>query len=150
MRPFHLAFPVDDLQATEQFYVGLLGCAVGRRTERSINLNFHGHQIVAHLVERMPDARNTGRVDGRHVPPFHFGLIMEWNEWHTFRDQLLTNGTVFRLKPHVRYRGQMGEQSTMFIDDPSGNALEFKSFQDESRLFAASTGGEYLPSGGAL
>ena len=150
MQPFHLAFPVNDLQATERFYVEVLGCTIGRRTSRSINLNFHGHQIVAHLVERMPDATDGGRVDGRQVPPFHFGLVMDWSEWHAFKDQLLASGTVFRLKPHVRYPGQIGEQATMFIDDPSGNALEFKSFQDESRLFATTAGNEHQPGGGAV
>tara|TARA_B100000767_G_scaffold104090_1_gene99843 strand:- start:33 stop:485 length:453 start_codon:yes stop_codon:yes gene_type:complete len=150
MRPFHLAFPVIDLEATERFYVDTMGCTVGRRTDRSINLNFYGHQIVAHLVDNMPDVTDGGRVDGRQVPPFHFGLVMEWKEWHALRDHLIASKTPFRLKPHVRYPGKIGEQATMFLDDPSGNALEFKSFQDERRLFATIEGQERLPGGGVL
>ena len=92
MRPFHLAFPVDNLADTEFFYVNVLGCSIGRRTERSINFNFHGHQIVAHLVNTMPDQTDNGRVDGQKVPPFHFGLVMEYTQWHTFRDELESKG----------------------------------------------------------
>jgi extradiol dioxygenase family protein len=150
MRPFHLAFPVTDLEATERFYVDLLGCSVGRRTERSVNLNFHGHQIVAHLVDAMPDTTDGGRIDGRQVPPFHFGLVMAWDDWHQLKDDLVQQTIVFRLKPHVRYPGSIGEQATMFLDDPSGNALEFKSFQNDERLFATKTGSEHAHGGGVL
>jgi len=150
MRPFHLAFPVKDLQKTESFYVEVMGCTVGRRTERSINLNFHGHQIVAHLVEAMPDSTDGGRIDGRQVPPFHFGLVMEWGKWHLFKNHLQDMDVEFRLKPHVRYPGKVGEQATMFIDDPSGNALEFKSFQNDERLFATLPGAEHVAGGGTL
>jgi len=150
MRPFHLAFPVSDLQSTETFYVGLLGCSVGRRTEKSINFNFYGHQIVAHLVEQMPDFTDGGRVDGKHVPPFHFGLVMEHSQWHTFRDLLVDKEIEFRLKPHVRYPGKVGEQATLFLNDPSGNAIEFKSFRKDERLFATVEGSEHLDGGGVL
>jgi len=150
MRPFHLAFPVSDLQSTETFYVGLLGCSVGRRTEKSINFNFYGHQIVAHLVEHMPDFTDGGRVDGKHVPPFHFGLVMEHSQWHTFRDLLVDKEIEFRLKPHVRYPGKVGEQATLFLNDPSGNAIEFKSFREDERLFATVEGSEHLDGGGVL
>ena len=150
MRPFHLAFPVSDLQSTETFYVGLLGCSVGRRTEKSINFNFYGHQIVAHLVEQMPDFTDGGRVDGMHVPPFHFGLVMEHSQWHTFRDLLVDKEIEFRLKPHVRYPGKVGEQATLFLNDPSGNAIEFKSFREDERLFATVEGSEHLDGGGVL
>ena len=85
----------------------------------------------------MPDMRNGGGVDGKKVPPFHFGMVLEWNEWHHFRDRLQAMNVTFRIKPHVRYPGKIGEQSTLFIDDPSGNALEFKSFKDASKLFAS-------------
>ena len=150
MRPFHLAFPVLDLEATERFYVDVLGCSIGRRTERSLNLNLHGHQIVAHRVEAMPDATDGGRIDGRQVPPFHFGLVMEWTQWHAFRDHLKGLNVAFRLEPHVRYPGSIGEQATMFVNDPSGNALEFKSFQDDDRLFATLPGNEHATGGGRL
>jgi len=150
MRPFHLAFPVSDLTSTEGFYVGILGCKIGRRTPESINFNFHGHQIVAHLVDEMPDNSNGGKVDGKQVPPFHFGLVMEWSQWHKFRDELVSKGVNFRLKPHIRYPGRIGEQATMFLDDPSGNSLEFKSFQEDKRLFATVNGKESEIGGGII
>ena len=150
MRPFHLAFPVRALVQTERFYVDVLGCTLGRRTEQSINFNFHGHQIVAHLVASMSDHIGAGRVDGKQVPPFHFGLVMDYEQWHTFRDELVEKGIEFRLKPHIRYPGKVGEQATLFVDDPSGNALEFKSFKDDTRLFATADGSEHEAGGGVL
>ncbi len=148
MRPFHLAFPVTDLEATEQFYVHLLGCEIGRRTPSSINFNFYGHQIVAHLVSNMPDNTDGGKIDGKKVPPFHFGLVMDWNQWHDFKSRLEQSKTKFRIKPHTRYPGKIGEQATMFLDDPSGNSLEFKSFSDDDRLFATVVGSENEVGGG--
>ncbi len=150
MRPFHLAFPVNNLIATERFYVDTIGCTIGRRTPTSINFNFHGHQIVAHLVEQMPDTINSGQVDNKQVPTFHFGLVMEWQQWHQFRDYLAQQNVVFRLKPHIRYPGKVGEQATMFLDDPSGNSLEFKSFYDDQRLFATIAGHEFDVGGGEI
>ena len=150
MRPFHLAFPVTDLLRTERFYVDILGCSIGRRTESTINFNFHGHQIVCHLVQEMPDMSDNGRVDGKQVPPFHFGLVMEYTQWHSFRDELLAKDIDFRLKPHIRYPGRVGEQATLFLNDPSGNAIEFKSFKDEERLFATADGAEHEAGGGLL
>ena len=150
MRPFHLAFPVTDLRATERFYQEILQCKVGRRTPHSINFNFFGHQIVAHLVTTMPNFTDNGKIDGRQVPPFHFGLVMEWYSWHTLKDHLNQLNYPFRIKPHIRYPGRIGEQATMFIDDPSGNALEFKSFSDDSRLFATLEGQETAIGGGEI
>ena len=150
MRPFHLAFPVKNLIETERFYVETIGCTIGRRTPTSINFNFHGHQIVAHLVKHMPDNTNGGEVDGKQVPPFHFGLVMEWQQWHQFKERLEQQNVVFRLKPHVRYPGKIGEQATMFLDDPSGNSLEFKSFSDDDRLFATVTDKESEIGGGEI
>jgi extradiol dioxygenase family protein len=150
MRPFHLAFPVTDLPRTERFYVDILGCSIGRRTESTINFNFHGHQIVCHLVQEMPDMSDNGRVDGKQVPPFHFGLVMEYTQWHSFRDELLAKDIDFRLKPHIRYPGRVGEQATLFLNDPSGNAIEFKSFKVEERLFATADGAEHEAGGGLL
>ena len=150
MRPFHLAFPVTNLVDTEQFYVETIGCTIGRRTPTSINFNFHGHQIVAHLVEHMPDNTNGGQVDGKQVPPLHFGLVMEWQQWHQFKELLEQQNVEFRLKPHIRYPGKIGEQATMFLDDPSGNSLEFKSFSDDDRLFATVTGQESEIGGGEI
>jgi len=150
MRPFHLAFPVLDLEQTEKFYVEVIGCSIGRRTPNSINFNFHGHQIVAHLVEVMPDNTYDGKIDGKKVPPFHFGLIMEWNEWNHFSNLLTKSDFSFRIRPHIRYPGKVGEQATMFLNDPSGNALEFKSFRDDERLFATSKGSENEIGGGVF
>ena len=150
MRPFHLAFPVTDLIKTEKFYVEILGCNIGRRTPESINFDFFGHQIVAHLVQEMPDNTNGGKIDGRQVPPFHFGLVLEWEKWHELRDDFVDSNVNFRLKPHIRYPGKVGEQATMFVDDPSGNSLEFKSFQDDSMLFATAVGYEDEIGGGSI
>jgi len=148
MRPFHLAFPVVSLELTEEFYVNTIGCSIGRRTPNSINFNFYGHQIVAHLVSQMPNFSYDGSVDGKKVPPFHFGIVMEWEQWHHLRDKLTSTDIDFRIKPHTRYPGKIGEQATMFIDDPSGNSLEFKSFSDDSRLFATASGSENDIGGG--
>jgi len=133
--PFHLAFPVHDLAAARGFYVDLLGCAVGRESERWIDFDFHGHQITAH---HSPDASPppANEVDGHAVPVRHFGLVLEWEDWHALAERLRAANTEFLIEPYVRFEGRPGEQATMFIRDPSGNALEFKSFRDPSRLFA--------------
>ena len=150
MRPFHLAFPVIDLVKTEEFYVNIMNCSTGRRTPESINFNFYGHQIVAHLVEKMPKNYRSGKVDGKKVPPLHFGMVLEWNKWHQLRDSLVSNSIEFRIKPHIRYPGKVGEQATMFIDDPSGNSIEFKSFRDDEKLFATGIGFENEIDGGKI
>jgi len=134
--PFHLAFPVRDLNATEAFFAGLLGCAIGRRSERWIDFDFFGHQITAHLVEDDDGAVATNPVDGEMVPSRHFGVVLEWNAWHALADRLRAEGVAFLIEPQIRFAGQVGEQATMFFRDPSDNALEFKSFKDPSQLFA--------------
>ena len=137
-RPFHLAFPVDDIGATEEFYAGLLGCQVGRRSERWIDFDFGGHQITAHLRVAGAGARDDrAGVDGDAVPVRHFGLVLGWEEFQRLAARLKAAGTEFLLEPKVRFEGQVGEQATMFFRDPSGNALEFKAFKDEARLFAS-------------
>jgi extradiol dioxygenase family protein len=137
---FHLAFPVTDLEAARRFYVDLLGCRVGRSAERWIDFDFHGHQISAHLVDASLARAETNPVDGDDVPVRHFGAILEWNAWHALAETLRARGAKFLIEPHLRFRGQIGEQATMFLLDPSGNALEFKSFQDTSRVFATGSG----------
>lgn len=140
--PFHLAFPVDDLQAARSFYGALLGCKEGRSASRWIDFDFWGHQITAHLVAASRGAAGDGPtnpVDGDNVPARHFGIVLPLDEWEALRDRLVARGVCFRIEPHVRFAGEVGEQATMFIDDPSGNALEFKSFADPSRLFANET-----------
>ena len=134
LRPFHLAFPVDDLDKAKQFYVNVLDCTTGREKEESCVFKFFGHQIVAHLVSTMPDF-STSPVDGKQVPSMHFGIVMGWDDWHQLKDKLDKNGVEFVIGPYTRYEDQPGSQATMFIVDPAGNHLEFKSFKDESAIF---------------
>src|SRR4051794_41059773 len=129
MPPFHLAFPVSDLAATRRFYVDLLGCAVGRTSDRWIDLDLFGHQLTAHLVAGALPPEPTNPVDGDDVPVRHFGVILEWDAWHALADRLRAASVRFVIEPHLRFAGQVGEQATMFFRDPSGNALEFKSFR---------------------
>lgn len=132
---FHLAFPVSDLAATRRFYSESLGCRVGRESERWIDFDLHGHQITAHLVNEAGHVTRNP-VDGDAVPVPHFGLILPWDEWHALAARLEQAGTAFVIAPKIRFAGKTGEQATMFLQDPSGNALEFKAFRDESQIFA--------------
>jgi uncharacterized protein len=137
---FHFAFPVHDLDAARAFYGGLLGCGEGRSAERWVDFDLHGHQLSAHLVPRSAERLTTNPVDGDAVPIPHFGLILAWDEWHALAARLRERGCAFVIEPRVRFAGEVGEQATLFLLDPSGNALEFKSFQDESRIFANGAG----------
>ena len=134
--PFHLAFPVDDLDAARAFYGGLLGCAEGRSSEHWIDFDFHGHQIVAHLSPEAVRARASNPVDGEEVPVPHFGLVLGMDEWRAFADRLAAGGVKFVIEPTVRFAGEPGEQATMFFYDPAGNALEFKAMANPANLFA--------------
>ena len=134
--PFHLAFPVRDLEETRRFYAGLLGCRGGREAPLWIDFDFYGHQISAHVRPDEVGRARTNEVDGDNVPVRHFGAILPWADWHRLADRLKRAGTSFIIEPHVRFKGEVGEQATMFFLDPSGNALEFKSFQDPSQVFA--------------
>lgn len=136
MQPFHLAFPSTDLDATRQFYAGLLGCAIGRESERWVDFDFFGHQISAHLATRPMEIAARTQVDGRDVPVPHFGLVLSWGEWESLAARLRAAGTEFVIEPYVRFRGEPGEQATMFFRDPSGNHLEVKAFRQMSSLFA--------------
>ena len=133
--PFHLAFPVTDLDATRAFYAGILGCAIGRESDRWIDFNFFGHQITAHQSDASV-TRSHNVVDGDEVPASHFGAVLDWDDWHALRDRLQALGLQFVIGPRIRFAGEVGEQATFFIRDPSGNALEFKSFRNPERLFA--------------
>ena len=133
---FHLAFPVRDIAEARAFYGGLLGCSEGRSSESWVDFNFYGHQVVAHLSPDECRAAATGDVDGDAVPVRHFGAILAMADWDALADKLRTAGTRFIIEPHVRFQGEVGEQATMFFLDPSGNALEFKSFADMSQVFA--------------
>jgi len=134
--PFHLAFPVSSLIDTRKFYEDLLGCSVGRTSERWIDFNFYGHQITAHLKPDEVKAAQTNEVDGDQVPVRHFGAILDMETWENLADRLKEADIDFIIEPHVRFKGQAGEQATMFFLDPSGNALEFKAFKDKSQIFA--------------
>src|SRR5690242_9187139 len=132
---FHLAFPVHDLEAAREFYGNVLGCSEGRSSERWIDFNLYGHQIVAHLAESGSGVRMRNKVDADDVPVPHFGIILPMGEWQELADRLRDRGIQFVIEPKIRFRGKAGEQATMFFLDPSGNALEFKSFADLSRVF---------------
>jgi extradiol dioxygenase family protein len=133
---FHLAFPVHDLAAARAFYVELLGCGVGRTDPRWIDLDFFGHQLTAHLVDAS-EGEGGNVVDGHEVPVRHFGVILEWRAWHALRDRLVQAGVDFLIAPYIRFAGQPGEQATLFFLDPSGNAIELKSFRDDADVFRA-------------
>ena len=134
--PFHLAFPVSDLEATRDFFTDVLGCATGRSSDRWIDFDFFGHQVVAHLADAELNPAPTNPVDGKQVPASHFGVILDWNDWHTLADKLKSANVEFLIEPNIRFEGEPGEQATMFFTEPSGNALEFKSFRDMSQIFA--------------
>jgi len=133
--PFHLAFPVTDLEKARRFYVGVLGCRVGREAERWIDFDFFGHQLSAHLAQTGMGVGAKTPVDGRDVPVPHFGLILGWEEWHRLADRLKKAGTTFLIEPYVRFKGEPGEQATMFFSDPSGNNIEIKAFCDTRSIF---------------
>jgi len=134
--PFHLAFPVDDLDAARAFYVGVLGCGEGRSSPQWIDFDFHGHQIVAHLVEDGAKDAGSNPVDGHGVPVPHFGLVLSPEQWQALADRLTAANTNFAIPPTIRFKGQPGEQATMFFRDPAGNAIEIKAFADIGQLFA--------------
>ena len=136
LSPFHLAFPVTSLVRARAFYGDLLGCPEGRSSDEWIDFDFFGHQIVAHLAPDEAGHVATSAVDGHNVPVRHFGVVLSMPEWHALADKLHAAGSRFVIEPYVRFKGQVGEQATMFLLDPCGNALEFKAFADRAQLFA--------------
>ena len=124
------------LAATRAFYADQLGCRVGRTSDRWIDFDFFGHQLSAHLAPGALGDATTNPVDGDDVPVRHFGAVLAWDDWHALAARLEAQGVAFRIRPHIRFQGQVGEQATFFVLDPSGNALEFKAFKDPARLFA--------------
>lgn len=137
LSPFHVAFPVDDLDAARHFYGTVLGCPEGRSDSDWIDFDLYGHQIVAHCVGTRREAvAGHNPVDGHSVPVPHFGVVLRPAEWQALADRLRAHGVTFVIEPHTRFAGQPGEQSTMFFYDPAGNALEFKAFADPGQLFA--------------
>jgi extradiol dioxygenase family protein len=137
LQPFHLAIPVTDLIQAEGFYAGILGCEKGRSCEQWIDWNFFGHQLVTHLVANMPSRPIHNQVDSKAVPVPHFGVVLTVSEWQNLAEKLIKAKVEFVIEPCTRFAGQVGEQSTMFLHDPSGNALEFKAFRDMEQLFAS-------------
>jgi extradiol dioxygenase family protein len=133
---FHLAFPVNDLEAARSFYGGVLGCPEGRSSDAWVDFDLFGHQIVAHLRCNGGGAETSNPVDNRDVPIPHFGLILSMDEFDRLAERVRGAGVEFVIEPYVRFKGEVGEQATMFFLDPSGNALEFKAFADRSRIFA--------------
>jgi extradiol dioxygenase family protein len=137
--PFHLAVPVRDLDKTRDFYRDILGCEEGRSSDTWVDFNFFGHQFVIHLkpeyfAQQTADYSNA--VDGHDVPVPHFGVVLTWDDWTLLAEKLKQSGIKFVIEPYIRFKGQVGEQATMFFFDPSGNALEFKAFKDMGSLFA--------------
>lgn len=138
LSPFHLAIPVYDLPAARAFYGENFGLAEGRSSDQWVDFDFFGHQLVIHEHPRTAsqESAHTNAVDGHDVPVPHFGVILGWEEWEALADRLQTRNTRFVIEPYIRFKGQVGEQATMFLFDPCGNALEFKAFKDMSQLFA--------------
>lgn len=135
--PFHLAFPVHDLVAARSFYGGLLGCPEGRSSAEWVDFDFFGHQIVAHLAPALSADAANNHVDGHGVPVPHFGVVLDMDDWLALAARLEAAGVEFAIAPTIRFAGQPGEQATMFLRDPSGNALEIKAFENRGALFAS-------------
>lgn len=136
MPPFHLAFPVHDLAQARHFYGDLLGCPEGRSSPEWIDFNFYGHQIVAHLAPGECGHREVSAVDGHGVPVRHFGVVLSMSQWEAMAERLRAAGTAFVIEPYIRFKGEVGEQATLFFLDPSGNAVEIKAFASMDSLFA--------------
>jgi uncharacterized protein len=134
--PFHLAIPVHNLAECRAFYRDTLNCEEGRSSNHWVDFNFFGHQLVIHYKPKSDEALHTNPVDGKDVPVPHFGVVLEWDVFHQFANDLKVKGINFIIEPYIRFKGETGEQATMFFKDPSGNALEFKSFKDMAQIFA--------------
>ena len=135
-RPFHIAVPVRDIEEAREFYTEILGCEEGRSDSHWIDFNMYGHQYVVHQVPEQIDRLHHNPVDGHEVPVPHCGVVLEWGEWERLANKLKQAAVAFVIEPHIRFKGQAGEQATLFFLDPSGNALEFKSFKDPNKLFS--------------
>ncbi len=136
LRPFHLAIPVNNLERDRIFYRDVLGCAEGRSSDHWVDFNFFGHQLVLHEKKEEPSQKAANPVDGKQVPIPHFGVVLSMDSFKEFSDRLQAMNVEFVIAPYTRFEGQPGEQATMFFEDPSGNALEFKAFANLDQLFA--------------
>jgi len=135
IRPFHLAFPVTNLSIAKKWYTSILGCEIGRTSKAWVDFNLFGHQIVAHLVDEMPKELQNNQVDDKQIPPMHFGVILDPIEWKKLMKRLNSKNINYFIKPYTRFKGKSGEQHTLFIKDPFGNHLEFKSFENDKDIF---------------
>tara|TARA_B110000116_G_scaffold113248_1_gene98379 strand:+ start:562 stop:1002 length:441 start_codon:yes stop_codon:yes gene_type:complete len=136
LRPFHLAFPVNNIKDSRDWYIKYLDCKIGRESSNWIDFNFFGHQISAHLISQTHDIFKTNLVDNKKIPIRHFGIILSWDQWHDLVKKLKNKDIVFFVKPYTRFKGKSGEQVTFFIKDPSENFLEFKSFKNDASIFS--------------
>lgn len=136
LSPFHIAIPVHNLEECRLFYRDVLNCEEGRSSDHWVDFNFFGHQLVIHHKPKSYEDTTTNAVDGKAVPVPHHGVVLPWDSFHVFADDLKQNGIHFIIDPYVRFEGLVGEQATMFFKDPAGNALEFKAFKDLNQLFA--------------
>ncbi len=134
--PFHLAFPINDIEETKKFYTKHFGCRIGREDKLWVDFDFFGHQLSAHVKPEELKRAEKNKVDGKDVPVRHFGVVLPWDEWHLLSKKLVEDNISFVIDPYIRFKGEVGEQATMFFLDPSGNALEFKSFKNQENLFA--------------
>ena len=135
LQPFHLAIPVDNIEKSRNFYTNTLGFKEGRSDKKWVDYDFFGHQLVIHLDNSYSRDKNLNSVDGHDVPIPHFGVVLDWIEWESFSKKIMDLKIEFIIKPYIRFKGKVGEQATMFFLDPSGNALEFKSFKNPNQLF---------------
>ena len=133
IRPFHLAIPVSDLDRSRQFYQDIIGCSIGRSSDTWIDFNFFKHQLVIHKSDHIK-SKKYNIVDGKDVPVPHFGVILEWDDWITFAEKIKKD-IEFVIEPYIRFKGEIGEQATMFFLDPDNNALEFKAFKNDDMIF---------------
>nr|WP_292960030.1 MULTISPECIES: VOC family protein [unclassified Allomuricauda] len=136
LTPFHVAVPVHNLDECRTFYRDVLGCEEGRSAEQWVDFNFFGHQFVIHYKPKSKEETHTNPVDGKNVPVPHYGVVLPWDTFQTFSQELIAKGIDFVIEPYIRFKGEPGEQATMFFLDPAGNALEFKAFKDMGQLFA--------------
>lgn len=136
LSPFHIAIPVHNLEECRAFYRDVLNCEEGRSSDHWVDFNFFGHQLVIHYKEKSNEEIASNPVDGKQVPIPHYGVVLPWDIFHAFAEELNQNNIKFIIEPYIRFEGLVGEQATMFFKDPAGNALEFKAFKDESQLFA--------------
>ena len=135
LRPFHLAFPIYDIEKTILRYTNILGCTIGRQDKRWVDFNFFGHQISGHLIDKSDEEINTNIVDGENIPCRHFGIILNRSDWNDLSQNLILKNIDFIVKPTIRFKNEKGEQATFFIKDPNENVLEFKSFKNDEMVF---------------